>query len=69
MERLIKASSNEDDLVLDPFAGVGTVPAVCKKLGRHFIGIEQNPEYVKIAEQRIKQAERKIPKDLLQYGT
>ena len=50
-------------------AGVGTVPVVCKKLGRHFIGIEQNPEYVKIAEQRIKQAERKIQKDLLQYGT
>ena len=65
MERLIKASSNENDLVLDPFMGVGTVPSVCKKLGRHFIGIEQNPEYVKIAEQRIKQAERKVQQDLL----
>jgi site-specific DNA-methyltransferase (adenine-specific)/adenine-specific DNA-methyltransferase len=69
MERLIKASSNENDLVLDPFAGVGTVPAVCKKVGRHFIGIEKNPEYVKIAEQRIKQAENEIQKELLRYGT
>ena len=69
IERLIKASSNEGDLVLDPFTGVGTVPVVCKKLGRHFIGIEQNPEYVKIAEQRIKLVERQIQKNLLQYGT
>jgi len=69
MERLILASSNANDLVLDPFAGVGTVPVVCKKLGRHFIGIEKNPEYVKIAEQRMKQAEKEIMKDLLRYGT
>jgi DNA modification methylase len=53
MERLIKASSEVGDLVLDPFAGVGTVPVVCKKLNRNFIGIEQNPEFVKITQQRI----------------
>ncbi|MDR0326815.1 MAG: site-specific DNA-methyltransferase [Planctomycetaceae bacterium] len=69
MERLIRASSNENDIVLDPFAGVGTVPVVCKKLGRHFIGIEKNSEYVRIAEQRIKQVEKEIKKDLLRYGT
>ncbi len=56
MERLIKASSNEGDLVLDPFAGVGTALAVCKRLGRCFIGIEKNPVYAEIAEERIKQA-------------
>ncbi|MDR2346373.1 MAG: site-specific DNA-methyltransferase [Planctomycetaceae bacterium] len=53
MERLVKASSNEGDLVLDPFAGVGTVPVVCKRLERNFIGIEQNSDFVKIAQQRI----------------
>ncbi|MDR2171725.1 MAG: site-specific DNA-methyltransferase, partial [Planctomycetaceae bacterium] len=53
MERLIKASSNKGDLVLDPFAGVGTVQVVCKKLERNFIGIEQNSKFVEIAQQRI----------------
>jgi len=69
MERLILASSNENDLVLDPFAGVGTVPAVCKRLGRHFVSIEKNQEYVNIAEQRVKQAEYEIKENLLRYGT
>jgi DNA modification methylase len=68
MERLVKASSNEGDLVLDPFAGVGTVPVVCKKLERHFIGIEQNSEFVKIARQRINAVENEM-KTLLKYGT
>jgi DNA modification methylase len=69
VERLIRASSNENDMVLDPFAGVGAVPVVCKKLGRRFIGIEKNPEYVRIAEQRIRQAENEIKANILQYGT
>jgi site-specific DNA-methyltransferase (adenine-specific)/adenine-specific DNA-methyltransferase len=68
MERLVKASSNEADLVLDPFAGVGTVPVVCKKLERNFIGIEQNSELVKIAQQRINAVENEM-KTLLKYGT
>ncbi|MDR2762722.1 MAG: site-specific DNA-methyltransferase, partial [Planctomycetaceae bacterium] len=68
MERLIKASSNENDLVLDPFAGVGTVPVVCKKLRRNFIGIEQNSDFVKIAQQRINAVENET-KTLLKYGT
>ncbi|MCL2744729.1 MAG: site-specific DNA-methyltransferase [Planctomycetaceae bacterium] len=53
MERLIRASSCEGDLVLDPFCGVGTVPAVCKRLGRDFIGIERNTEFVEIANKRV----------------
>jgi DNA modification methylase len=44
----------EDGIVLDPFMGSGTTAVVAKKLGRNFIGIELNPEYVKIAEERIK---------------
>ncbi|MDR1478374.1 MAG: site-specific DNA-methyltransferase, partial [Planctomycetaceae bacterium] len=53
IERLIKASSNKGDLVLDTFAGVGTVPAVCKRLKRKFIGIEQNSEFVEIIRERV----------------
>ena len=40
-------------IVLDPFAGSGTTLVVAKKLGRDFVGIELNPEYVKIAKQRL----------------
>jgi DNA modification methylase len=70
LERIIKASSNEGDLVLDPFAGVGTSLVVCKRLGRHFIGIEQNKEFVKAAEKRIADAEQEQEElTLLKYGT
>lgn len=41
-------------IVLDPFAGSGTTCMAAKKTGRDFIGIEKEPEYVKIAEARIK---------------
>ena len=40
-------------IVLDPFMGAGTVAVVAKKLGRDYVGIELNPEYIKIAEKRI----------------
>jgi site-specific DNA-methyltransferase (adenine-specific)/adenine-specific DNA-methyltransferase len=66
MDRLIKASSAEGDLILDPFAGVGTALVVCKKLGRHFIGIEQNSEFVKIAKNRIAQVEKEMKNETLQ---
>lgn len=53
IERIVKASSKEGDMVLDPFAGVGTTPAVCKKLGRHFIAFELNPAFVLMANARL----------------
>lgn len=53
MERFIMNSSNEKDVVLDPFMGSGTTGVACKKLNRDFIGIEINNEYFKIAEKRI----------------
>jgi DNA modification methylase len=53
MERLIKASSNPGDLVFDPFCGSGTVPAVCHRLGRRFVACEINPEYRRLAEERL----------------
>lgn len=47
--------SNPGDLVLDPFCGSGTTAKAAKTLGRQFIGLEVNPEYCRIAEQRIAQ--------------
>ena len=55
--KLILASSDAGDLVLDPFAGSGTTAVVAKKLGRKFIGIEQNPTYCAWAQYRLEKAE------------
>jgi len=52
---LIKASSNEGDIVLDPFIGSGTTAIASKQLGRKFTGFEINPEYVRIANKRLAQ--------------
>ena len=57
IERLVKASSNEGDLVFDPFTGSGTVPVVCQRLQRKFIGCELNPEYAAIAQNRLNKFE------------
>ena len=51
--RVIMASSNPGDVVLDPFFGSGTTGAVAKKLGRHWIGIEREKKYVRLAQKRI----------------
>ncbi len=45
LERIIKASSNEGDIILDPFSGTFTTCAVAKKLNRHYIGIEKDKGY------------------------
>ena len=53
LERIIKASSNLGDTVLDPFSGTFTTSAVAKRLGRFSIGIESQAEYVKIGLRRV----------------
>ena len=58
IERLVKASSHKGDLVLDPFAGVGTGPAVCRRLGRRFIGIEKERNFVEAAKARLENISR-----------
>ena len=73
LERIIKASSNENDIVLDFFAGSGTTGEVCYELNRNCILIEQNEEALKIIKidyqnqyfnnkVKINELERKIPK-------
>ena len=54
---MIEACSNAGDLVLDPFAGSGTTGALALALGRRFLGIELNEEYVALAEEALRQAE------------
>jgi len=54
LERVIKASSNVGNIVLDPFIGSGTTAVACKKLGRKYIGIDISPNYVKNVENRLK---------------
>jgi DNA modification methylase len=53
IERLIIASSNEDDVVLDPFMGGGSTGVACKNLNRNFIGIEIDEKYFNIEKERI----------------
>ncbi|MGL4367919.1 MAG: DNA-methyltransferase [Brevinemataceae bacterium] len=55
--KLILASSQESDMVFDPFLGSGTTSVTAKKLGRQFSGIEKNLEYCLWAEKRLFQAE------------
>lgn len=56
MAKLILASSNKNDLILDPFMGSGTTSVVAYKLGRRFIGVEQNELYVAWAGKRMENA-------------
>ena len=53
LHRVILSSTNTGDVILDPFFGTGTTGAVAKKLGRDFIGIERDKEYIAHAKQRI----------------
>ncbi|MCL2212260.1 MAG: site-specific DNA-methyltransferase [Oscillospiraceae bacterium] len=59
MAKLILASSNVDDLVLDPFLGSGTTAVVAKKLGRNYIGIEKEAEYCAISQKRLETIEKR----------
>ena len=55
--KLTLASSNRDDVVLDPFLGSGTSSVVAKKLGRRYLGIELDQDYCLLAEKRLELAE------------
>lgn len=53
LERIIKASTIENQLILDPFMGSGTTGVICKKLNRKFIGIEIDTNYFNICKKRL----------------
>ncbi|MEM1386068.1 MAG: site-specific DNA-methyltransferase [Pseudomonadota bacterium] len=58
LHRVLVATSNPGDVILDPFFGTGTTGAVAKMLGRNFIGIERDPNYCALAEARLKNVRR-----------
>lgn len=59
LERIILASTKEDDYILDPFVGSGTTGVVAKRLGRKFIGIDAQIDYLKIAKTRLEKENNK----------
>jgi len=56
IERIILASSNKGGKILDLFSGSGTTSVVAKRLGRKFVGIELNPDYVRLGMKRLSQS-------------
>ncbi len=64
LHRVILASSEVGDLIVDPFFGVGTTGAAARRLGRRFIGIEREPRYAALAEARIAKVTAVAPADL-----
>ncbi len=64
LHRIILSSTNQGDIVLDPFFGTGTTGAVAKKLGRFYIGIEMEDDYIKVARERLRRVQPVAPDDL-----
>ncbi len=74
LERIILASSHENDVVLDPFVGSGTTCRIAKLLQRQWIGVDLNPEYIAMSERRLGEESllldsfdprtERVPKDL-----
>lgn len=64
VELCVMAGSREGGVVLDPFSGSGTAAIVARRLGRNYIGIDNNPAYCKMAEERIGQQLALVPEDL-----
>ena len=69
LHRVILASSKPGDLIVDPFFGTGTTGAAAKRLGRRFIGIEREPDYVAVAKKRIAQVIASTGEDLEVMGS
>jgi modification methylase len=67
--RVILSSTRPGDVILDPFFGVGTTGAAAKRLGRRFIGIEREAEYVAVAKERIRKVVPVSPEDLDVMGS
>jgi site-specific DNA-methyltransferase (adenine-specific) len=57
LERLLLMSSDEGDVILDPFMGTGTTAIAAKKLGRRYIGIDIDPKYAEITNRKLEQIE------------
>jgi len=58
--KIVEVCSNPNDMVLDPFAGSGTVCATAMGLGRQFLGIELNPQYAAVANRMLRRRKRAL---------
>ncbi len=67
VRKFILASSNEGDLILDPFSGSGTTLVVAEQLDRKWVGCEINPEYNEWAIQRIENVQRKTKNQWIKF--
>src|SRR3546814_1598282 len=56
LHSVIMAATRPGEIVLDPFFGSGTTGPVARKLGRHYLGLERDADYIAVAKQRIAQA-------------
>ncbi len=69
LKRIISASSNPGDCVLDPFCGSGTTAAAAYQLGRNYVGLEISQEYVENARQRLSRLKEQQPANLFLNST
>ncbi len=69
LHRVLLATSKPGDLILDPFFGSGSTGAAAKRLGRRFIGIEREAEYIAVAKERIAKVQPVAPQDLEVMGS
>lgn len=67
LRKIILASSHENQLVLDPFVGSGTTAVCARQLNRRFIGIDQNPEYLSWAVQRLQSVKKQTVQEWMEY--
>ena len=68
LHRVLVGTTNPNDVVLDPFFGTGTTGAVAKMLGREFVGIEKEQNYIDVAQHRIKKI-KKFDSEVLEVST
>lgn len=69
LHRIVLATTRPGDLILDPFFGTGTTGASAKRLGRHYLGIERDPAYAKVARARLKDIAAVPAQDLAITGS
>ena len=69
LRRVLLASTKPGDLVLDPFFGTGTTGAAARRLGRRYVGIERETDYVQLARERIARVQPVAPEDLQVMGS
>ena len=69
LHRVLLASTRPGDIVLDPFFGTGTTGAAARRLGRRYVGIERETDYVELARERIARVQPVAPEDLQVTGS